>query len=144
MRSTHSIALRLLLIACGLSSFAAGASDAHVQRQIQQREQQQMQLQLKMQQQRDRAMRPPSSSSGDLQRRQVERDQQQRLQQFHEQQSRAMIAPEGAGAPEGTLREPERQRAIQGGAGQLHRYDTERRLEADRDAAAASPQQQSD
>lgn len=142
MCSAHSIALRLLVIACGLTPFAAGASDAHVQRQIQQREQQQMQLQLKMQQQRDRAMRPPSSAAGDFQRRQVERDQQQRVQQFHEQQSRAMIAPDRQGAPEGAVREAERQRGIHGGAGQLHRYDIERRFEADRDAAAASPQQQ--
>jgi hypothetical protein len=142
MGSTHSTALRLWVIACGLTPFAAGASDVHVQRQIQQREQQQMQLQLKMQQQHDHARRPPSSSSGDFQRRQAERDQQQRLQQFHEQQSRATIAPEGGGAPEGTLRDAERQRALQGGAGPLHRYDTERRLQAERDLVAPNVQPQ--
>ena len=85
-----------------------------------------------MQQQRDHATRPPPSPSAEIQRRHVERDQQQRLQQLHEQQSRAMVAPDGTDA---APREAERQRALQGGAGQLQRFDSERRLEAETRAA---------
>ena len=126
--------LQAAALVCALAPVAGAASDAHVQRQVLELEQQQNELRLKMQQQRDRATRPPSSPSADFQRRQVERDQQQRLQQLHEQQSRATVAPDGSNAPDAAPREAERQRALQGGAGQLQRFDSERRREAERNA----------
>lgn len=110
-----------------------------MQRQIREREQQQTELRLKMQQQRERSARPSSSPSADFQRRQVERDQQQRLQQLHEQQSRAAVAPDGSDVPDAGLRAAERQRAIESGAGQLQRFDSERRLEAERNVPPAVP-----
>jgi hypothetical protein len=139
MRIKHPMTWQTAALACALAPLAGAASDAHVQRQIQHREQQQIELQLKMQQQRDRATRPQSSPSADFQRRQVERDQQQRLQQLHEQQSRAMVAPHGSDASEAATREAERQRGSQSGAGQLQRFDSERRLEAERSAVPEAP-----
>ena len=129
--------MQAVALACALAPLTAEASDAHVQRQVLEREQQQNELRLKMQQQRDRATRPPSSPSADFQRRQVEREQQQRLQQLHEQQSRATVAPDASNTPEAAAREADRQRAMQSGAGQLQRFENERRLEAERNAPPA-------
>jgi len=131
-----------LMCALALAATAASAGDAEVQRQLQIREQQQIELRLKMQQQQERAAQPSPSHSTDVRRRQLERDQQQRLREMHDRQSRATVAPDAAGTPEATPAEADRQRALRSGTEQLNRFDTERRIEGQREGQRgnAAPQ----
>lgn len=125
----HARVLAVVIASC---SSAAVAADADVQRQLRQREQAQTELQLKMQQQAERAVQPPRQPEADSQRRMLERDQQQRLRESHERESRAEIPGTAGGEAAQRQLELERQRASQKGAGQLERFEAERRYEAER------------
>lgn len=112
-------------LACGAPASWAGDAASDVGRLQQQRDHQQMELRLKMQQQQDRALKPGSGTSADLQRQQLERDQLRRQQQLHDQQSRSagVVAPGS---------ETDRQRGAQTTAEEMKRYEVERRQESGR------------
>src|SRR5688572_25576613 len=120
---THirTAALFMFGLACPGSVVFASDASSEVGRLQQQRDHQQMELRLKMQQQQDRALKPGTGTSGDLQRQQVDRDQLRRQQQSHDQQSRS-AGPVQPGS------EAERLRRAQTGTEDLKRYETERRL----------------